>query len=126
MSLVHAGGTVDGFEAKIKNLLLYAYYGGIYIGRDTTLDTTAKTLAPVGYGYTGSPNSQNKTIQEITFGFNQTIWANPRYGAINFMGQYEYLTRAPWFIASGSPEATHDNTIFINLRYTLPGGMPNF
>jgi hypothetical protein len=126
ISLVHAGGTVDGFEARIGRLLLYGYYGGIYIGRDTTLDTTATKLAPVGYGYTGSPNSQNRAIQEITFGFNQTLWANPRYGAINFMGQYEYLTRAPWYVAAASPDATHDNTIYINLRYTLPGGMPNF
>jgi hypothetical protein len=123
ISLVHAGGTVDGFEARIKNLLVYGYYGGIYIGRNTAIDTTGK---PVGYGYSGSPNSQNKSIQEITFGFNQTLWASPRYGAINLMGQYEYLTRAPWFIATGSPEATHDNTIYVNLRYTLPGGMPNF
>jgi len=126
LSLVHSGGTGDGFEARIKNLLLYAYYGGIYIGRDTTIDTGAKTPAPVGYGYSGAPNSQNKAIQEITFGFNQTMWASPRYGAINFMGQYEYLTRNPWFIAKGAPDATHDNTIYINLRYTLPGGMPNF
>ena len=42
------------------------------------IDTNGKL---VGYGYTGSANSQNKAIQEITFGFNQTMWANPRYGA---------------------------------------------
>jgi hypothetical protein len=123
LSLVHAGGTVDGFEAKIKNTLLYSYYGGIFIGRNTTIDTNGK---PVGFGYTGSANSQNRAIQEFTFGFNQTMWASPRYGAINFMGQYEYLTRAPWYVAINNPKATHDNTIYINLRYTLPGGMPNF
>ncbi len=48
--------------------------------------------ALVGYGYTGSANSQNREIQEITFGFNQTMWANPRYGAINMIGQYEWLS----------------------------------
>jgi hypothetical protein len=42
------------------------------------------------------------------------------------MGQYEYLERAPWFVAAGQPKGTHDNTIYFNLRYTLPGGMPNF
>ena len=52
-----------------------------------------------------SANSQNRAIQEITFGFNQTIWANPRYGAINLMGQYEYLTRNPWYVAPNSPDA---------------------
>jgi hypothetical protein len=123
ISLVHSGGTVDGFEARVKNWLFYGYYGGIYIGRDVTIDAGNK---PVGYGYTGSPNSQNRAIQEITFGFNQTIWASPRYGAVNLMGQYEWLNRDPWFVAAGNPKATHDNTIYINLRYTLPGGMPNF
>jgi hypothetical protein len=125
LSLVHSGGTVDGFEARTwkNNLLLYAYYGGVYIGRNVAIDTNGNR---VGYGYTGSPNSQNRAINEVTFGFNQTIWSNPRYGAINAMGQYEWLSRVPWFVAVGAPKGTHDNTIYFNLRYTLPGGMPNF
>jgi hypothetical protein len=125
LSLVHSGGTVDGFETRVRpNTLLYAYYSGVYIGRDTALDANGTTK--IGYGYAGSANSQNRAIQEMTFGFNQTLWANPRYGAINAMGQYEYLMRAPWYVASGAPKGTHDNTIYFNLRYTLPGATPNF
>jgi len=124
LSLVHSGGTVDGIEATIRNTLLYTYYGADYIGRDSAYAADGKTL--VGYGYTGSANSQNRVINELTFGFNQTMWKNPRYGAINFMGQYEWLQRDPWFVALGSPKATHDNTIYVNVRYTLPGSMPNF
>ncbi|HWE50544.1 MAG TPA: hypothetical protein VG273_12170 [Bryobacteraceae bacterium] len=123
LSAVHAGGTIDGVEAAIKNTLLYAYYGGIYIGRDAAIDTNG---SKIGYGYAGSPNSMNRVINEITFGFNQTIWKNPRYGAINFMGQYEYLMRDPWAVAANAPKNTHDNTIYMNIRYTLPGSMPNF
>jgi hypothetical protein len=124
LSLVHAGGTVDGFELNAKkNLLLYAYYGGIFIGRDMAVDTTGKLI---GYGYAGAPASQNRSIQEGTFGFNQTFWKNPRYGAINLMGQYEYATRDPWSVALGTPKSAHDNTIYFNVRYTLPGSMPNF
>jgi len=123
LGLVHSGGTVDGFEARIKNLLLYAYYGGIYISRYVVIDSTG---TPVGYGFTKSPSSENRNIQEVTFGFNQTLWSNPKYGAVNAMGQYEYLNRVPWFVAAGAPKATHDNTIFFNLRYTLPGSMPSF
>jgi hypothetical protein len=124
LSPVRANGTVDGFEARVApNTLLYAYYGGIYIGRNVTIDTNGK---PVGYGYTGSANNQNRAINEFTFGFNQTIWASPRYGAINVMGQYEYLMRSPWYVAAGAPKNTHDSTIYFNIRYTLPGGMPNF
>jgi hypothetical protein len=124
LSLVHAAGTVDGVEATIKNTLLYGYYGGIYIGRNAAYDANGKTL--LGYGYTGSANSQNRAINEVSFGFNQTLWKNPRYGALNLMGQYEWLQRNPWFVAIGAPKATHDNTIFMNIRYTLPGSMPNF
>jgi hypothetical protein len=123
LSLIHAGGTVDGFESRFGKWLLFAYYGGIYIDKNVVIDSNGKQ---VGYGYTGSANSQNKAIQEITFGFNQTIWANPRYGAINLIGQYEYLTRNPWYIALGAPDQTHDNTIYFDVRYTLPGSMPKF
>ena len=126
LSAVHASSTLDGFEARINknNLLLYGYYGGIYIGRNTAFDTNGTSR--VGYGYTGAPNSQNRVINEVTFGFNQTMWSNPRYGGINVMGQWEYLERNPWSVAAGNPKATHDNTIYFNIRYTLPGSMPNF
>jgi hypothetical protein len=121
---LHAGGTIDGFEATVKNTLFYAYYGGIYVGRDVVIDANGTSL--VGYGYHGSSNSQNRAINEITFGFNQTMWRDPRYGAINFMGQYEWLERAPWYVAAGSPKETHDSTIYFDVRYTLPGAMPKF
>jgi hypothetical protein len=121
LSALHSAGTIDGVEATVGRTLLYAYYGGIYVGRDVAVDTTGK---PVGYGYTGS--SQNRAINEITFGFNQTMWRDPRYGAINFMGQYEWLERALWYNAPTAPKQTHDNTIYLDIRYTLPGAMPNF
>ena len=124
VSPIHAGGTVNGFEATIRNTLIYGYYGAYYIQKNTALDANGTTK--IGYGYAGSPNSNNRSIQEISFGFNQTLWKSPRYGALNAMGQYEYLTRYLWAVAAGQPKATHDNTIYFNLRYTLPGGMPAF
>ncbi len=121
IGLLHSGSAIGGFEDTIGKTLLYAYYGGIYIGRYTVLDTTGK---PVGYGYTGSANSQNKAIQEATLGFNQTIWKDAKWGAVNFMGQYSYLTRDPWYVALGQPKNTHQNQIYFDLRYTLPGSAP--
>jgi hypothetical protein len=122
VSPMHAGGWVEGFEATLKNTLLYGYYSGVYIGRDVALDANGTTL--IGYGFRGASNNDNKTIQEVSFGFNQTIWKDARYGAINVMGQYEYLLRNPWYIAANAPKGTHDNTIYVNVRYTLPGGPP--
>lgn len=126
ISPMHVGGTVDGLEARVKNTLFYAYYGGIYIDKNVAIDANGTSL--IGYGYTGAANSQNRSIQELTFGFNQTIWASPRYGAINYMGQYEYILREPWYASATQAGGmqTHDNTIYFDLRYTLPGGMPKF
>jgi hypothetical protein len=126
LSPLHAGGTVDGFEATVnKNTLLFAYYGGIYIGRDVALD--ANGTSPVGYGYHGAANSQNRAIQEITWGFNQTLWKDSKYGALSVIGQYEYLMRAPWYWTAGvaGGKQAHDNTVYLDLRYTLPGGVPS-
>jgi hypothetical protein len=125
LSEVHSGSTVDGFEFTHGNSLFYAYYGGTYIGKDVIVDTTGKTPALVGYGYVGSSNGDNRTVQEITFGFNQTLWKDPRYGALNFIGQYSYLVRNPWYVPNnGSPEDAHLNMVFLDLRYTLPGSAP--
>ena len=104
-----------------SDLMIYAYYGGVYIGRNTALDTNGKLI---GYGFTGSANSQNRIIQEATFGFNQTLWKSAKYGALNFMGQYSYLTRSPWYVAFGAPANANINMLFFNLRYTLPGSAP--
>jgi hypothetical protein len=124
ISPLHSGGLNEGFEANVtKNLMLWGYYGGIYIGRNVAVDANGTSL--VGYGYRGSANSQNRAIQEVTFGFTNTFWKDPRYGALSLIGQYEYLTRDPWYVAAGAPKATHDNTIYVDVRYTLPGGAPS-
>jgi len=126
LSPVHAGGFTEGFEANVKNTLLYGYYGGTYVGRDVALDANGTSL--IGYGYHGSANSQNRMIEEVTFGFNQTLWKNPRYGALNFMGQYMYEIRAPWYYSQNEAggKDSEGTTIFFNLRYSLPGSMPAF
>jgi len=124
LQTVKSAGFVEGFELNVKKWLWYAYYGDIFIGRAALLDANGKT--PIGYGYTGSANSQNRDIQELTFGFNQTLWKDAKWGAINYMGQYQYTFRNPWYVAPGAPKDTHDNAIYMNLRYTLPGSMPKF
>jgi hypothetical protein len=123
-SPIHTASTVTGFEFTKGNAFFYGYYGGIYVLQDVIIDTNGKL---VGYGWAGAgaPTSQNRTIQEGTLGFNQTLWKDARYGALNLMGQYSYLTRNPWSVATGAPRAALLNMVFLNLRYTLPGGAPN-
>jgi len=121
LSTVKANSTVDGFEYTHKNTLLYAYYGGEFVTANSVTDSTGKL---VGYGYDGSPTSQNKKIQEYSFGFAQTFWKDAKYGALTLMGQYAYVTRTPFSVASGQPSEAKMNQIYFNLRYTLPGSAP--
>ncbi len=122
LSPVHAGSTVDGFELQAKNTLVYGYYGATFIRRNLAADATGK---PIGYGYTGSPNSQNRSIHEPSFGITQTFWRDPRYGALQLMLQYSYVLRYPWFVAAGAPNDAHASMVFVNLRYLLPGSAPH-
>jgi hypothetical protein len=74
----------------------------------------------VGYGYPGSPNSANRVINEPTFGFIQTFWKNPKYGALQWINQYSYLERVPWYVAPGSSKNAHLSMVYTDLHYVLP------
>jgi hypothetical protein len=122
-SLIHSGSTVTGLEAQAtKDTLLYGYYGGVYIRRNVAIDPTNGNF--VGYGFPGSPPGQNRTIQQATVGVIRTFWRDPKFGALQLMGQYSYLTRRPWSVAVGQPKEAHTNMIFLNLRFVLPGSAP--
>jgi hypothetical protein len=142
LSPIKAGSTVSGFEFTHQNSLLYAYYGGLYVQKNATFDLNGTT--PIGYGVlptsltaatlaTTVGLNQNRAVQEITLGFNETLWRDAKYGALNFMGQYSFLRRNPWVIPSSAPGVSpvlsedreaHVHMLFFNLRYTLPGSAP--
>ena len=122
LSPIKAASTVSGIEFSHRSSLLFAYYGGIYAYRNLALDANGLTV--IGYGVPTS-SSQNRTVQEETLGINQTIWGNPRYGALNFIGQYSHVTRNPWAtLPSPNPPNAHVDMLFLDLRYTLPGSAP--
>jgi hypothetical protein len=132
LSPVHTASTVSGFEYTWKNTLIYGYYGGVYAYKNRA------TVNGLEYGYgvdavqTGfvttnyaAAIAENRALQEWTVGFNQTIWKDAKYGAVNFMGQYSYIYRNPWSVAPGNPLNAALNLGFLDLRYTLPGGAPS-
>ena len=122
LSPIRSYSTVSGFEVNAgANTLLYTYFGDAYFAKNVAIDGLGKL---VGYGYTGSPNSQNRNIQEGTVGLIQTLWKNASYGALQFMAQYAYYNRDPWYVAANSPKSAHNSTVFLNLRYALPGSAP--
>ncbi len=124
VSLVHSYSTVSGFELTRRNFQAFAYYGGVYIARNVVFAPANGGF--VGYGFPGSSNGQNRSIQEGTIGFNNTFWRDSKYGALSFIAQYSYFVRSPWYVASGTPKNTHMNEVFLDLRYTLPGSAPTF
>ncbi len=122
-AMLHSGSGIAGFEYQLSQpTMLYGYYGGGYFTRYKAFDP-AVPFPPgklIGYGYSGSPNTQNRAIQEGTFGVIQTFWKNPRLGALQLITQYSYLTRAPWFEAVGGPKNAHVSMGYVNVRYVLP------
>jgi hypothetical protein len=122
-SLVQSASTVDGFEYQATpKTLVYGYYGGAYFKRNVAIDPA--NGGQVGFGFTGSPGNHNRALQEGTLGFTHTFWRDPNYGAMQFMVQYSYLVRHPWYVAPGQPGSAKLNMLFLNLRYTLPGAPP--
>jgi hypothetical protein len=121
ISLVHSASTTDGFEYQItKKTMLYGYYGGAYFQRNAFVDTTTAGGKIIGFGGLNSPNTNNKAIQEGTIGWVQTFWKNPQIGALQLITQYSYLTRAPWFVATGAPKNAHLGMAWADIRFTLP------
>jgi hypothetical protein len=122
-SLVHSGTGLIGLEWQPKPKTQFgAYYGAMYAQRNFTLDTSigAKPNSFIGFGASGSANTNNRTIQEPTFDWTQTFWRNPQYGAVMLVTQTSYLTRSPWFVPAGGPKNAHLLMVYTSFRYVLP------
>ena len=117
LSPIHSGSGIAGFEYQAKKELLFVYYGTAYFGRNFDEYAAGKYY---GYGFPGSPTSNNREIQEYTFGYTHTFWKSATHGSIQLINQYSYLTRAPWASPAAGPANGHTNMIFNDLRYTLP------
>ncbi len=122
LSPVHASSTVSGVEVPAGKTQFYSYYGGVYIQRNVAVDPANGKL--VGYGFAGGSSAQNRTIQELTFGANRTLWSEPRFGGLSLMAQYSHIFRNPWSVTPGGLSQAVSNVVFMNLRYTLPGAAP--
>ena len=123
LSMVHAGAGSAGLEWRATPKNAFAvYYAADYYGRNFFPDTTdaAHPGTIIGYGGPGSPNTNNRSIQQATFDWITTFWRNPTYGALQTYVQYSYLTRAPWYVAQGDPKNAHLSMVYFGVRYVLP------
>ena len=130
ISMVHAANGYGGVETQLgAKTQLAAYYGGSYYGRNAFPDiTSAAAVKPIiGFGGTGSATNNNRAIQEGSFVITQTLWKNPQFGALLFINDASYSTRAPWFVNKNAvtgallaPKNAHMFMDHVVLRYVLP------
>jgi hypothetical protein len=117
ISPVHSMAGIGGFEyAPNAKSQFFGYYGATYFNRNYTVTGPGSYL---GFGYPGS-SAANRQFQEPNFGYYYTYWKNPKYGALQLIMEYAYLTRAPWSVPPGAPSMAHAHMIFGSLRFTLP------
>jgi len=128
LSMVHAGAGSAGFEWRASPKHAFAiYYGADYFGRNFFPDTT-DTAHPgtiIGFGGPGSPNTNNRAIQQASFDWIHTFWQEERHGALQSYVQYSYLSRAPWFVARDTPKNAHLSMVYFGFRYVLPSTAVN-
>ena len=128
ISPLKAGSGIAGFEWQaVPKTMIYGYYGTVYAGRDVSLQpATGSTcqghvgFSCLGYGFTGSANSNNRTIQEGTIGWIQTLWKSNNYGALQIITQASYLQRNPWYVAPNNSKSAQLVMGFVDVRYVLP------
>jgi hypothetical protein len=120
ISPVHSSSGILGLEWQARpKTMLSGYYSIVKIGQD--YESTGNAALPyLGYGYPGSSNSQNRSIEEYTLGLTQTFWKDPNHGALQFITQGSYLDRKPWYVAAGTPSDAHVLMFFVDVRYVLP------
>ena len=128
-SLVHAATGTVGLELQAGPKSQFGfYYGGLYAQRNFFPDLTSGGAGPcagkpcIGFGGPASVNNlnMNRAIQQGTIDWTQTFWRNPQYGAVLLVTQFSYLTRAPWFVATGAPKNAHLAMGYLSIRYVLP------
>src|SRR5262249_1328292 len=74
----------------------------------------------IGFAGPNSPNSANVKIQEATLDVRHTLWAHPRYGELEALGQYSWVKREPGFVALGAPQEANVQMLFASMRFHLP------
>jgi hypothetical protein len=123
-SLVHSMSTQDGIEYRATpKWKFFSSYGGAYFRRNVVADPSG---AQAGFGLSGAPDNQNRSLQEVTVGFTHEIWQNESYGKLQTSTQYSWLIRRPWFVPSGDPQSASVNMVYFNMRYVLPSAPPAF
>jgi hypothetical protein len=119
IQLIHSGSGVAALEWRATpSTIASVTFSQAYFGRAWSTDPSSGKL--VGYGFPGSPDSQNRTLHEATFATQTTLWRQPGYGSVQMITQSSWVQRAPWSFTPGNPKSAQVFSGWANLRYVLP------
>jgi hypothetical protein len=117
ISLIATTSWVVGIEQKLgPTYSLGGYYSGVTADANYSVDANGQYI---GFGFPGSPNSNNKRIDEITATFGWQVVDSSTRGSVQLGVQTSWLSRTQWDHAGGAKSA--DAFLFFSqLRYNLP------
>jgi hypothetical protein len=113
---VGSRSTVVGAEYTNRQTLAYGYYSYASFDQKVTTDVDGK---PIGFGIAGS-TAANHTLHETTLGVTQTLFRDPKVGALQLLAQYSNVARMPFSVPAGTPSKATTNMVYVDVRYILP------
>lgn len=75
--------------------------------------------APYNPGTPANCLGATRAVIQGTLGFTYRVYSNPKFGRLQYQGQYSYLTREAWTGVGGAPKGTN-NMVFTGMRYYIP------
>jgi hypothetical protein len=121
--VIRADGTIDpirtfswvaGAERRVSDAISVAgYYSGVLANATTSLDADGTYI---GYGYPGSPHSNNRRIHEATIVLAWQPWNIEGRGSMQLNVQSSWLERGEF----SETESAKAFLFFAQLRYNLP------
>jgi hypothetical protein len=107
---------IVGVEQNVPTHASVAIYSGVHADNRpfTDVDGTA-----IGFGYPGSPDSNNHKLDEWTGVFAWQAWQIAGRGSVQWNTQLSWLSRSPWSRGAG-PSSASAFMVLSQLRYNLP------
>jgi hypothetical protein len=100
-------------------LIGYAPITASNTGCNTEVLPVAGGTAGYNPGVPANCTGATRAVIAGTAGFTYRVYANPRFGRLQYQGTYTYLTREAWAGIGGAPKATN-NMVFTGMRYYIP------
>ena len=118
ISLIDTTSWVAGVEQSVtSHVSLGGYFSGVTSDASSSTDRDGRAI---GFGYPGSANSNNRTIQEVTAtGAYQIVRTSDR-GSAQFNTQLSWLTREPLSVPVNGLSSARTWMLFAQVRYNLP------